>query len=98
MNVDHFGRWNLAPRAHPNDGLVDFVEVADSMSIRDRWAARRRSATGTHVPHPAISMSRGREREWHFDVPHDVWVDGVRVGAASTVRIGVEPDAFTILV
>ena len=28
MNVDRLGRWDVAPRAHPNDGRADVVEVA----------------------------------------------------------------------
>lgn len=96
MNVDHLGAWNLAPRAHPNDGLADVIEVAASMSVRDRWAARRRLPTGTHIPHPEISTARVRERAWRFEAPHGVWVDGIRVASATEIRVEVEPDLFTV--
>src|SRR6476620_3798113 len=31
MNCGYIGDWNVAPRAHPNDGRVDVVEVSGSM-------------------------------------------------------------------
>ncbi len=33
FNVDHMGKWNVAPRAHPNDGRFDIVEVSQSMRV-----------------------------------------------------------------
>lgn len=98
MNVDHVGDWNVAPRAHPNDGRFDVVEVAPSMSFRDRWQARRRLAGGTHVPHPAITTSSASERSWQFDRAMTVWVDGVRAGTARSVSIEVVPDAGTVYI
>ena len=77
MNTDCRGRWDVAPRAHPNDGRVDVVEVAAAMGLRARWQARRRLPTGTHVPHPAIRTGRATERAWHFDRPLGLWVDSV---------------------
>ncbi len=96
MNVDRVGAWSVAPRAHPNDGLVDVVEVSASMSRRDRWAARSRLATGTHVPHPAISTRRVTDASWQFNDPIRVWIDGVEVGRARRLSIVVEPDRFTV--
>lgn len=98
MNVEQLGSWNLAPRAHPNDGILDVVEVATSMSVRDRLTARSRLPTGTHVPHPDIRMSRAKEHSWQLPSARDVWVDGIRVGSASALAVSVEPDAFTIFV
>jgi hypothetical protein len=98
MNVDHLGSWNVAPRAHPNDGRVDVVEVASSMRLRERWQARRRLPAGTHVPHPAITMSAVRQRSWQFDRDMTVWVDGVRAGTTRTVSIEVVPDAGEVFV
>ena len=70
MNVDRLGRWDVAPRAHPNDGALDVVEVDAAMGVRARWQARRRLPTGTHVPHPAIRTRRGRpSAAWTFDRP-----------------------------
>ena len=50
---------DVAPRAHPNDGRFDVVEVSAAMPARARLQAWRRLATGTHVPHPDITTRRG---------------------------------------
>jgi hypothetical protein len=96
MNVDHLGTWNVAPRAHPNDGLIDVFEVSASMSVRDRWTARSRLSTGTHLPHPAIATRRTTEASWDLDAPIQVWIDGVRVGSASRLSLVVLPDRFSV--
>jgi diacylglycerol kinase family enzyme len=98
MNVDHLGEWYVAPRAHPNDGRFDVCEVASSMSIRQRWSARSRLASGTHLPHPEITTGTDREREWGFDRPTGVWVDGVHVGSARRVVVRIEPDEFALYI
>ena len=54
MNSDHLGTWNVAPRAHPNDGKLDVISVGRGMTFRQRLQARTRLELGTHVPHPAI--------------------------------------------
>ena len=98
MNVDHVGNWNVAPRAHPNDGRVDVIEVASTMTVRERWQARGRLAAGTHVPHPAITTSAVRLRSWQFDREMTVWVDGVHSGTARTVTVEVVPDGGEVFV
>jgi YegS C-terminal NAD kinase beta sandwich-like domain len=96
MNVDRLGAWNVAPRAHPNDGVFDVVEVSSSMSIRDRWTARTRLSTGTHLPHPAIATRRCTEASWDFDRPIRVWIDGVEVGSTSALSLALVPDRFVV--
>jgi len=98
LNVDHVGHWNVAPRAHPNDGRFDVVEVDRAMSIRQRWQAGRRLPQGTHVPHPKIVVRTGSRESWRFDRPHRLFVDGEHVGSVRHFTVVVEPDAFTILV
>ena len=97
MNVDRVGEWNVAPRAHPNDGLVDVIECSPAMSVRDRWAAKRRLLQGTHLPHPALAVARVAHRSWTFDRPYRVWIDGVEVGSAHHVDVRVAPDRHTVL-
>ena len=58
MNAEFLGDWDVAPRAHPDDGVLDLFDVAASMSLTDRLAARRRLPAGGHLPHPAIAASR----------------------------------------
>lgn len=98
MNVDHIDAWNVAPRAHPNDGRFDVVDVDAEMTWRERWQARGRLGAGTHVPHPKISVRTATAMTWSFDRPLDVRVDGVDVGAATTLSVTVRPDAFAIVV
>jgi hypothetical protein len=98
MNAEHLGGWDVAPKAHPGDGRVDVVRVAPTMSRRQRWAARQRLATGTHLPHPDIDVRRQALGEWTFEAEVRVWVDGVPVGDTCHLRATVEPDALTVCV
>lgn len=54
MNAQYRGKWDVAPRGHPNDGRLEVLEVDSSMSWRQRWLAVRRLPTGAHLPHPSI--------------------------------------------
>ena len=96
MNVGQIGSWQVSTRAHPNDGLADVVEVDARMSVRDRWAARRRLPSGAHVPHPHVATRRVASDRWDFARPTRVWVDGVDVGRARRVAIDVVPDRYTV--
>lgn len=98
MNAEFLGGWDVAPRAHPGDGLLDVVEVAASMPLGDRLRARRRLPTGGHIPHPAIALSRRAAVQVEFDRPTPVWLDGERVGAAHRLSIRVERDALVCVV
>lgn len=96
MNAQFLGPWDVAPRGHPNDGRLDVVEA--DLSIGDRWKARSRLPLGTHVPHPGITTSRRGGLQ--LDVPSGahVWLDGVRLGAARSLSIRLEPDALDVVV
>lgn len=96
MNADHVGEWNVAPRAHPNDGKGDAVQVATTMSLRHRWQARSRLPQGTHVPHPSIDVRTFTESAWTFPRPANVRIDGVAYGRAVRVAVRVLPDHFAI--
>ena len=96
MNVDHLGDWNVAPRAHPNDGKFDVIEVDREMTVRERIQARGRLAQGTHLPHPRIATRTGIEANWHFERPQQLWIDGVRSGSVLDLSVEIEPDRFAI--
>lgn len=96
MNAQWIGRWDVAPRSHPNDGLLDVFD--GDLSLDDRLKARRRIPSGTHVPHPKITERRVKALQLELDRPTPVWLDGERVGAARTLSIRLEPDAFTAVV
>jgi diacylglycerol kinase family enzyme len=86
----------VAPKSHPNDGLLDVFD--GDLSLDDRLKVRSRLATGTHVPHPGIGQSRVAALQLELDRPTPVWLDGERVGSARTLSIRTEPDALTCVV
>jgi hypothetical protein len=94
-NVEHIGAWDVAPRAHPNDGLLDVLEV--TMSFADRVKAFRRLRLGTHVPHPGIKQRRVTTTDFSFPRPVPVWLDGERIKPLQTFTVTIIPDALTIV-
>lgn len=93
MNAQWIGRWDVAPRSHPNDGLLDVFD--GDLALDDRAKARRRLPTGTHVPHPGITQRRVAAVQVDLDRPTPVHLDGVRIGPGRSLSIRVEPDAYT---
>jgi hypothetical protein len=96
MNAEFLGTWDLGPRAHPGDGLLDITD--GTLPFGDRLAARRRVRTGTHVPHPALATRRVAAWQTELDPPLDVWLDGDRVGRSAGLSVRVEPEALTVVV
>lgn len=96
MNAQYLGEWNVAPRGHPNDGRVDVFDA--DLTLGDRWKARSRLATGTHVPHPAISQRRVSGVQLDLPPGTRVWLDGECVGVVTSMSIRVAPDALTVVV
>jgi hypothetical protein len=96
MNSPWLGDWNLAPRAHPNDGVLDAYEWR--MTPGDFRKVRRRLHLGSHLPHPAIREQRARRLEVALPKRLGLWVDGVDVGTAQEIVVEVVPDALTVIV
>jgi hypothetical protein len=96
FNAEWLGDWDVVPRAHPGDGLLEVIDV--TMPTGDRLKARRRLPSGTHVPHGDIRMGRADAVQRDVPAGHHVWLDGERIDAARTVSIRVEPDALRIVV
>lgn len=96
MNVGWIGDRYFGPRAHPNDGLLDITVGA--LGWRDRLAARRRLANGSHLPHPDLTMVRTGSWEHAFGRPVDVIADGRSVGRTTTLRVSCLPDCLTMVV
>ncbi len=94
FNCEHLGRWDVAPRGHPNDGRADVLDVDATMSVRERAQAWRRLPSGTHVPHPAIRASHGSAVSWEFVPSLTLYVDGRRHGTIRRLTVTVEADAF----
>ena len=95
MNAQFHGPYDVVPRAHPNDGKLDLLQVATAMPLRTRLQARARARTGTHLPHPQLATRRVTEVTLEFDRPLDLWVDGAKWRRADHVHLAVEPDALT---
>ncbi len=97
MNAQYIGRWDVAPKSHPNDGLLDVYDA--NLGLGDRLKARTRLPGGDHVPHRGIRTHRVAAWQSDLDPPLDVWLDGERV--ASRVRrlsVRMEPDALLCVV
>ena len=90
---------NLAPRAHPNDGILDCVTFSKEMTFRERLLAMKKSLTGTHLPHPNIHVSRAEAFSFMRTSKHEfLLIDGERVSLWQSVRVTVQPDYWKIVV
>lgn len=96
MNAQWLGRWNLGPRAHPGDGLLD-TYTAD-LALADLPKVRARLHHGAHLPHPAIRERRARAVQVDLDRSLAVAADGVAVGRGRRLSLRVEPDALRVVV
>lgn len=96
MNAEWLGDWDLGPRSHPNDGRLDVTD--GDLPWGDRRQARSRARTGTHLPHPALTTARVATLAVDLDRAVPVRLDGVVVGRARRLALGVEPDALTVVV
>jgi hypothetical protein len=97
MNAEFVGSWDVAPRGHPNDGRLDIVHVVD-VGLTERWKAWRRLPTGTHVPHPGITVRSTSVLELTLARPLTVWLDGREAGGTDRLAIRTEPDALTVCI
>lgn len=96
MNASFLGDWNVTPSGHPNDGRFDIVRA--ELTLGDRFKARSRLASGSHVPHPDISIRRLRSHDFEPVAGAQVRIDGQNLGAADDVSVTVIADATTIVI
>lgn len=96
MNAEFIGPYDVAARGHPNDGRVETLLVASTMTMRARATARARSRTAGHLPHPEIETRSVRQATWEFDEDLIVHVDGTVVGKGRRIEVQVLPDAATV--
>lgn len=96
MNAQWYGDWDLGPRSHPNDGLLDIYEAR--LSFNDTLKVRRRVRQGAHLPHPGIKERRVPAVQVTLDPELPVELDGVVVARARQLSIRVEPDALIVVV
>ena len=86
---------DVLPRAHPNDGFVDVLEVDPKITLRQRATAWHRSATGSHLPHPSIRESRSTDFQWSGR-PAQMIADGVAYRGVVWLQCKVLADAMSI--
>lgn len=96
MNAQSVGRWNLGPRAHPGDGLLDVYEA--SLPLGQVLAVRSRLHHGAHLPHPGIREKRARAATVELDRPLPLWLDGERAGTGRSISVRADPDALLVVV
>ncbi len=95
-NAAHRGRWNVAPRAHPGDGLLDVLDA--SLSLGDVVAAWRRLGSGVHVPHPEIRQERTAATQMSFGGSSRAWLDGRPIGRVDKLSLRVQSGALRVAI
>ena len=96
MNAQWLGSWNLGPRAHPNDGLLDTYDA--TLPPGQLLAVRARLHHGAHLPHPGIEERRTPSLQVELGRRLPVRLDGTVVGSPSSFVVRVTPDALTVVV
>jgi hypothetical protein len=96
MNAQYLGKWDVAPRGHPNDGRLDVLDA--DLPLGERFQVRSRLRAGTHVPHPRIEERHVQALQVELDRPTPVYLDGQLVARARQLSIRVEPDALLCVV
>jgi hypothetical protein len=96
-NAQWLGDWNVAPRAHPADGLLDTYDVR--LPLGGRRQVRARLRTGAHLPHPGITERRTAAASLRLERPLPLWLDGDRqADAVDELVVGIEPDALRVVI
>lgn len=96
MNAAWLGPWNVGPRAHPGDGLLDTYD--GRLPPRQLLAARSRLARGAHLPHPAITERRAPALQVDLGRGLPIRLDGEVVAVGRRLTLRAEPDALTVVV
>ena len=96
MNAQWRGHWNLGPKAHPGDGLLDTYDAR--LAPADRLKVRARLGHGAHLPHPRITERRTAAIQVEFDRPLTLELDGTRLGKVRKLSLRVEPEALRVVV
>ncbi len=97
-NSGYWRSFDLAPRAHPNDGVFDVVEISADMTWRQRFIARRRLPQGTHIPHPSVVVGRRNSASWTFAKSIGLYIDDEFIDRATHVDVSIEADALNLVI
>ena len=96
LNTSFIGNRDWAPKAHPNDGKLDVVELDGSMSSRQRLTAFRLMKSGSHLPHPKIRYTQKTEYVFIGEKSASMSIDGIRIGSIRRCVFRVLPDAVNL--
>jgi hypothetical protein len=96
MNAQWYGTWDLGPRSHPNDGLLDTYDAR--IPLGDLIKVRKRVELGAHLPHPGIRQRRTAALDVVLAPPLALELDGVGVGRVGALALSVEADALQVVV
>ncbi len=96
MNAQWLGDWNLGPRAHPGDGLLDTYDV--HLRVSQLLPVRARLHHGAHLPHPGINEQRTGAIQVELERDLVVEADGEAVGRGRRLAVRLEADALTVVV
>ena len=96
MNAQWRGPWNLGPRAHPGDALLDVYEAR--LAAADRLKVRARLHHGAHLPHPGIKERRTGAVQVTLPRPLPVVLDGEQVGTGRNLSVRLRADALRVIV
>ena len=86
------------PRAHPNDGTLDVLEVDASMRLFQRRLAWKRAESGSHLPHPSLSVWSGAKFCLTVEPNEQIIVDGVDLKFTGDLELRVVADAGEIFI
>ncbi len=96
MNAQWRGSWNLGPRAHPGDGLLDTYDARLGLGALARVHSRLHH--GTHLPHPGIRERRAPAAHVELHRPLPIELDGAAMGTGRVLSVRIQPDALHVVV
>ena len=94
-NAAYYGHWNIAPRAHPGDGVIDVLDFR--LTFKDRLMARKKMYAGIHIPHPRISYRRLPALQMEFDRPTRLKVDGENFAKIRQLSVRLDVGALRLV-
>jgi hypothetical protein len=98
-NGQYLAGRDAVPRGHPGDGRIEVQVYAPGPA--ERGPMRRRMTTGTHLPHPRVHTTTGREVRVRSEPGTRITLDGVpHPGRADTdeLVVRVVPGAYRLLI
>jgi hypothetical protein len=96
LNGQYLRGSDLSPRGHPGDGMAEIQVYA--VGGGQRSGLRRRLRAGAHLPHPDITIRRGRSVAVRLARAAPLELDGRPAGRVASFQVEVVPAAYRLLV